>query len=195
VRHSLSFGGHPPSPREGRHRLVDITERYVPVDFRLAGQAEDPFADDVALNLVGATTDGGEVGVEGQKVGGFTAPVLGPVEHGFGAQDRRLHVGALVQDPGHGELAERRDGRGGALSQLGFGPHGVPAIHQAQRIDPGDGLAKQGVVVPTRRLGQANQIDVGTGDPGRGGVGLARGLAWPASNVAHHRPLVSQRSL
>src|SRR5580704_18061333 len=46
-----------------------LPERHVAIHLRLLRQTQHALADDVALDLVGAAADRGEVGVEGEEVG------------------------------------------------------------------------------------------------------------------------------
>src|SRR3984885_15620341 len=94
---------------------ANLPERRVAVYFDFLGQTEHPFADDVALDLVRATADRCEVGIERQKVRIVGEGMLRAVEQAFGADNRRANAGLLVQDARNGELAKRHHGRRRAL--------------------------------------------------------------------------------
>src|SRR6202041_3710554 len=90
---------------------ANLPERRVAVDFDFLRQTEHPFADDVAWDLVGATADRGEVGIERQKIRIVGEGMVRAVEQAFGADNRGADASLLVQDARHGKLAERHHGR------------------------------------------------------------------------------------
>ena len=55
-------------PRHFFSAAANLPERRVAVDFDFLGETEHPFADDVALDLVGTPADRCKVGIERQKV-------------------------------------------------------------------------------------------------------------------------------
>src|SRR4051794_25831712 len=98
--------------------MADLPERQLAVHFDLLGQPEDPFGDDVALDLVGAPADRGEVGVEGQEVRLVADRLARPLEHRGRPGDPGAHPGLLVQQPRHRQLAQRHHRRRRTLLQL-----------------------------------------------------------------------------
>src|ERR1700721_116439 len=97
---------------------ANLPERLVAVDFDFLRQTEHSFADDVALDLVGATADRCEVGIERQKVRIVGEGMLRAVEQAFGADNRRANAALLVQIRQHGTLAKRHHGRRRALLEV-----------------------------------------------------------------------------
>src|SRR5580658_1249143 len=84
-----------------------LAERYFPADIRLAGKAEDPLADDRALDLVGAARDR-DAGHRDQDLGDRAAERrLRPGEQAGRPGDRPVHPRCLPGDVAAGQLSER----------------------------------------------------------------------------------------
>src|SRR5690349_12398884 len=77
--------------------LADVAEGDVLVDLRFLREAEDALADDVALDLVGAAADRGEVGVELAVVVGRLAGELLALQRGRHAEDDAFEVAGEVE--------------------------------------------------------------------------------------------------
>ena len=103
---------------------VDVVTVASPATFH----AQHALADDIALDLVGAAADRGELGVQGQEVGVLGARMVGAFEQAAGAQDGGAQARLLVQDARHGELAEAHDRRGCALGEVRLGAGGVERV-------------------------------------------------------------------
>src|SRR5712692_183763 len=105
--------------------LGDLAERFGLVRARLGGETKDPLPDDVALDLLGATTDADAPLAEELLL---PEPVLvraGAAEHRVGALDRERQVAVAGGVLGDRELRDRAlgsEGPAGARRDLGSLP-------------------------------------------------------------------------
>src|ERR1700676_551089 len=86
--------------------LSHVAER-AGIEARLLLQTEHALADDVALNLVGATRDGDRGHRDQNLLAGSLARGVAPSEHRFGAGHDRMHAGARARDVARSEFSER----------------------------------------------------------------------------------------
>src|ERR1700759_2671240 len=184
-RQSSSIG---PGASRRAESVRQLAKRGVAVRLRLFRQAQHAFADDVALNLIGAAADRGEIGVQRPERHRITDGIVRSGQHRFSADDFGFDAGRLVQDPGHRDLAERH--QRGRLDPIdrGLRPLSVPAVHRSQRVDAGDMLTNIGIIQPA---GLPGQFDEQIGLLGLRSLGVLGGACY----VRHEPSLVAERSL
>src|SRR5271169_1352240 len=98
----------------GRSAGAHVAEWNVAVDFRFFGKTQYPLAYDVALDLIRATANRGEIGIKGEEVCIVRAREFLAVEQRVRAEQCGAQARLLMQDARHRKLAQRHDGRRGA---------------------------------------------------------------------------------
>src|ERR1700685_1979109 len=135
----------------------DLAEGLVGVGARLAGQPEDPLADDVALDLVAAAGDRHDPAVEEVDRRRVAWLAVGP---GDAPAARDLHRRRRPQgrDDTKAELDQRGSRRvGGARHHRRHHPRAELGLHVVIDVGPGDQLADDRVGGPPPGDGQPDQ--------------------------------------